>query len=106
MAAVPLTSSDVPGVLDRERAQSVDVAVLVGGLGTRVRSITGPALPKPMLEVAGRPFIEHLLLWLRDSGYSTVHLLAGHGADAIRDRFGDGADLEMNLTYVIEPGPL
>jgi NDP-sugar pyrophosphorylase family protein len=106
MAAVPKTSPDRAGTLGPDQGQSIDVAVLVGGLGTRVRSITGPSLPKPMLEVAGRPFLEHLLLWLRDSGYASVHLLAGHGADAIRDRFGDGQGLRMRLTYVIEPGPL
>src|SRR5690242_2501068 len=103
-ARPPVASAD-PGRSGRDEAQNVDVCVLVGGLGTRVRSITGPSLPKPMLEVAGRPFLEHLLLWLRDSGHSTVHLLAGHGSDAIRDRFGDGTQLRMRLTYVIEPWP-
>jgi NDP-sugar pyrophosphorylase family protein len=104
--AVSLTSPNAAGAPEVDRSQTLDVCILVGGLGTRVRSITGPSLPKPMLEVAGRPFLEHLLLWLRDAGYSNVHLLAGHGADEIRDRFGEGAGLGMSLTYVIEPGPL
>ena len=80
--------------------------ILVGGLGTRLRSVIGAELPKPMVDIDGRPFLEYLLLQLRRQGYSDVCLLVGHGGGVIRDHFGNGERLDLRLEYSEEATPL
>jgi NDP-sugar pyrophosphorylase family protein len=80
------------------------VAILAGGLGTRVRDLTGPDLPKALLPIAGRPFIEHKLMELARGGAGRVVFLVGHGADRIRAAVGDGARFGLAVEYV-EDGP-
>jgi len=78
---------------------------MAGGEGTRLRPLSSQ-YPKPMVPVVGTPVIEHNLRLLRDHGISevvvTLHYL---GAD-IRNRLGDGADLDMAIDYVVEDRPL
>jgi NDP-sugar pyrophosphorylase family protein len=72
------------------------VAVLAGGLGTRIRSVGG-ATPKVLLPVAGRPFIAHLLDYLARQGITEAVLCLGHAADSVaaaaREYRPDGLDL-------------
>jgi D-glycero-alpha-D-manno-heptose 1-phosphate guanylyltransferase len=56
--------------------------ILVGGLGSRLGDLTRET-PKPMLPVAGRPFLDHLLAKASRHGFTRVLLLAGHGASVI-----------------------
>jgi len=79
--------------------------ILAGGLGTRLQPLLG-GTPKSLAPVAGRPFLEHLLLLLKRHGFTDVVLCLGHGADAIRSHFGDGARWGVHLTYSVEPEPL
>jgi D-glycero-alpha-D-manno-heptose 1-phosphate guanylyltransferase len=81
-----------------------EAIILAGGLGSRLRSVTG-SLPKPLAPVAGRPFLELLLEMLAWDGFSHVVLSLGYGADAIRERFGNGSP-RLALSYVIEESPL
>ena len=76
------------------------VAVLAGGLGTRMAKRTGPRLPKALLDVAGRPFIDFKLAQLAAGGITKVVLLLGHGAEAIADHVGDGAAYGLHLDIV------
>ncbi|TMK38073.1 MAG: nucleotidyl transferase [Actinobacteria bacterium] len=76
------------------------VAVLAGGLGTRMARRTGPRLPKALLEVAGRPFIDFKLAQLAAEGVTQVVMLLGHGAEAIADHVGDGAAYGLHLDIV------
>ena len=76
------------------------VAVLAGGLGTRMARRTGPRLPKALLEVAGRPFIDVKLAQLAAEGVTRVVLLLGHGAEAIAVHVGDGATYGLHLEIV------
>jgi NDP-sugar pyrophosphorylase family protein len=79
-----------------------EVAVLlVGGLGTRLRSAVSDR-PKPLAEIAGRPFLEYLLRQVRASGLRDVVLCVGHGAELVQRAFGDGRDLELRIRYSIE----
>jgi NDP-sugar pyrophosphorylase family protein len=55
-----------------------------------------------MVPIAGRPFLEHLLDFLRDSGVRRVVLCVGHGAEAIQSHFGSGADLGLEISYSVE----
>jgi MurNAc alpha-1-phosphate uridylyltransferase len=80
------------------------VAVLAGGLGTRLRLVTGETLPKALVPVAGRPFIDRKLDELRGRGANEVVLLVGHGGDALRTHVGDGEAFGLQVTY-LEDGP-
>ena len=73
--------------------------ILAAGKGTRMKELTRE-MPKPLLEVAGRPVLEHILTGLRDAGVSEVCIIVGYRGDAIRSHFGDGSRLGMRLSYV------
>jgi NDP-sugar pyrophosphorylase family protein len=75
------------------------VIVLAGGLGTRLASLTG-AVPKALVPVAGRPFLEHSLALLARAGARRVVLSIGHRGELIEAAFGDGAPLGLELEYV------
>ena len=79
--------------------------ILVGGEGTRLRPLTSN-VPKPVVPLAGRPFISYMLQWLRGHGVDEAILSLGFLADGVRDVLGDGGDLGVALTYVEEPEPL
>lgn len=57
-------------------------AILVGGMGSRLGALTATT-PKPLIAVAGRPFLDHLLFELGRHGFTDIVLLAGFGADAV-----------------------
>jgi D-glycero-alpha-D-manno-heptose 1-phosphate guanylyltransferase len=59
-------------------------AILIGGKGTRLGDAVRNT-PKPLLEVAGRPFVEHVMLNLRRFGFQDFVLLAGHQSDVVHE---------------------
>jgi mannose-1-phosphate guanylyltransferase len=77
----------------------VIAVLLVGGEGTRLRPLT-EWLPKPMLPIANRPFLEHQIEHLRSHGIDEVILSCGYLPGPIREHFGD------RLRYAVEPEPL
>ena len=79
-------------------ASPSQVAVLCGGLGTRLLPLTA-ARPKPMVDVAGRPFLEHLLQQFANCGLTRFVLMTGYLGDQIRDHFGSGADRGWQVEY-------
>lgn len=81
-----------------------DAVVLCGGAGLRLKAVTGDR-PKPMAEVAGRPFLERLLNQLRSHGYKRVILAAGYGAAEIQSHFGEAFE-GMDIAYSNEISPL
>lgn len=82
----------------------LSVAILVGGLGTRLQPLLADR-PKALAPVAGRPFLCFLLDLLVEAGFSEVVLLTGHRGDQIRDQFGDSYQ-DLHLLYSHEPSPL
>lgn len=78
---------------------------MAGGEGTRLRPVTSH-YPKPMVPIAGIPVIEHNLRLLRDHGITDVVVTLQYLGAAIRNRLGDGSDLEMSIDYVVEDRPL
>ncbi len=74
------------------------VAVLAGGLSTRMRPLTA-RIPKSMLQVAGEPFIAHQLRLLRREGVSRAVLCVGHLAETIDAYVGDGANFGVEVRY-------
>ena len=81
---------------------------LVGGLGTRLGDLARD-IPKPMMPVAGRPFLDHLLAKAARHGFDRILLLAGHRAEVIErhlDDTGLARDLGLEVTVSVEPQPL
>jgi NDP-sugar pyrophosphorylase family protein len=79
--------------------------ILAGGRGSRLGPLTR-ALPKPMLQVAGRPFLEHLISNLRRFGITRIVLSVGYLHDAIESYFQDGRKLDVAIHYSRETTPL
>ncbi len=79
--------------------------ILAGGEGTRLRPLTS-TIPKPVVPLAGRPFIAYMLDWLRAHGVQEAILAAGFMADEVKAVLGDGSGLGIRLEYVLEPKPL
>lgn len=75
--------------------------VLAGGLGTRIRAVH-PDVPKPMIPVEGKPFLEWQLLWLAQQGIREVVLSAGYRADAIAAHFAVPRVAGITTRCVIE----
>lgn len=78
--------------------------VLAGGLGTRLRSIAGD-LPKPMVPVGGRPFLEYLIEYLRAQGVRRVILSVCYRAEVVERHFGSGGAHGVEIRYSREPEP-
>lgn len=74
------------------------VAILAGGLATRLRPIT-EKVPKLLLEVAGEPFFNHQLRLLRQAGLNHIVLCVGHLGEQIVTRYGDGAAWGVRIDY-------
>jgi len=80
---------------------SLPIAILAGGLATRLRPAT-ETIPKALIEVAGRPFVEHQLEWLRDQGVRHVVFCVAYRAEMIRDVVGDGSRWDQSIDYVFD----
>jgi mannose-1-phosphate guanylyltransferase len=78
--------------------------VLAGGEGTRLRPLT-QTVPKPVMPLAGRPFLTFMLDWLRGHGVDDVLLSCGFLAHAVEDVLGEEHE-GMRLRYVHEDEPL
>ena len=79
--------------------------ILAGGEGTRLRPLTS-TVPKPVVPLAGQPFITFMIEWLRGHGVDDVILSCGFLAERLRSVLGDGDSLGVRLRYVEEPRPL
>ncbi len=84
-------------------ASDLPVAILAGGLATRLKPIT-EKVPKLLVEVAGEPFFSHQIRLLRNSGLTHIVLCVGHLGERIADLYGDGADWDVRIEYSFD-GP-
>ncbi len=76
----------------------IPVAILAGGLATRLRPIT-EKIPKSLVPVAGRPFLAHQLELLHARGIRRAVLCVGHLGEMIEKDFGDGSAYGVALEY-------
>jgi len=78
--------------------EEVPAAILAGGLATRLRPFT-EKIPKALVELAGRPFIDHQLDLLRRNGIRRVVFCLGYLGEMVEEHLGDGSKLGMELRY-------
>ena len=76
----------------------IPVAILAGGLATRLRPIT-EKIPKSLVPVDGKPFLHHQLRLLRSQGVRHAVLCVGHLGEMIQHDFGDGSAYGIKLDY-------
>ena len=79
------------------------VAILAGGLGTRLGGVTAQ-IPKLLVELDGRPFAEYQLDWLRDEGVTHVVYCLGHLGEQVVEALGTGDRWGMRFDFVMD-GP-
>lgn len=79
--------------------------VLIGGLGTRLGALTRDT-PKPLIEVGGRPFVEHVIAHLARFGVDDIVLLAGHRGEMVREQYAGRRLFGASISVVVEATPL
>jgi len=77
------------------------VIILAGGMATRLRPIT-EKIPKALVEVGDRPFIEQQLLLLQSRGVKKVIISAWYRGEMIRETIGDGKEFDLSVEYVFD----
>jgi len=75
--------------------------LLAAGRGTRMRELTHE-LPKPMLQVRGKPVLQHIIEGLRDAGLTDFLIIVGWHAEVVRDFFAEGAKLGVRVEYATQ----
>src|SRR5919205_133727 len=79
--------------------------VMAGGEGSGIRTLT-IRRSKPMVPIAGKPVMEHILNLLKRHGFTEVVVTVQYLASGIEDYFGSGSQLGMRITYSREDVPL
>ena len=81
------------------------MVIMAGGMGTRLRPFTENC-PKPMLLLAGKPMLEHIIIRAKAEGFSEFVVAVHYLGHMIEDYFGNGARLGVNIRYLREDAPL
>jgi D,D-heptose 1,7-bisphosphate phosphatase len=83
----------------------LQAVILAGGKGTRLGTLTKD-IPKPMIEVAGKPILLHQIELCKRYGITKIQLIVNHLYESIQDYFGDGSKFGVEINYFIEPTAL
>jgi len=78
-----------------------DVVILAGGLGTRLKSVSGD-IPKPMVDISGQPFLYRLMNYLENQGVTRITLSLSYKADYIIDRVVEDNPTNCEVNFVVE----
>lgn len=81
------------------------MVIMAGGRGTRLRPHTENC-PKPMLEVGGKPMLEHIIQRAKSDGFQNFIISLHYLGEMIEEYFGDGKNLEVKINYLREESPL
>lgn len=81
------------------------VIIMAGGKGTRIASIKSD-VPKPMIEICGKPILEWQIENLKVCGLTDITLVVGYLGHIIQDYFGDGSKFGVSISYYAEESPL
>jgi len=79
--------------------------IMAGGFGKRLMPLT-KTVPKPMLKVAGKPILEHIVVKAKAEGFSNFLISVFYLDEQIREYFGNGSRWNVNIEYLTEPKPL
>lgn len=79
--------------------------IMAGGRGTRIASINS-LVPKPMIEICGKPILEYQLNCLKSQGVNDITLVIGYLGDKIKEYFADGQAFGVKIKYIEEQSPL
>lgn len=82
-------------------SQPNSVVIMAGGLGTRLKQLT-KKVPKPLLDVGGRPLLETIIDQAIDQGFSRFFLSVNYKAEMIMKHFGDGSSRGISIEYLVE----
>lgn len=94
-----MESCEIRGSLLAPAGESnLQAVILAGGLATRLRPLTA-TVPKSMIAVAGKPFLEHQIALLRKTDVQNIVLCVGYLSEMIQDYFGDGSRFGVTLIY-------
>ncbi|MCR5232121.1 MAG: HAD-IIIA family hydrolase [Acholeplasmatales bacterium] len=81
------------------------VVIMAGGKGTRISSVRSD-IPKPMLEIDGKPVLEREIECLKEQGFDDIIITVSHLGDIIKDYFKDGSQFGVKIEYFTEVEPL
>lgn len=81
------------------------VVIMAGGKGTRIATLK-PDVPKPMIEICGKPILEYQIENLRTYGLDDITIVIGHLGHVIQQYFGDGSKFGVKIDYFVEETPL
>ena len=81
------------------------VFIMAGGFGTRLKPLTDNC-PKPMLHIGDKPILETVICSFIKAGFINFYISTHYMPEQIQEYFGDGSNLEINITYVHEDSPL
>lgn len=95
----------IQDITDRHSNESPKAVLLVGGLGTRLRSVV-PSKPKPLASIGTKSFLELLVAQLRTEGITHLVMCTGYLADRVENELGDGHDWGVTIEYSRELTPL
>lgn len=79
--------------------------IMAGGKGTRIAAVAG-SIPKGMIEIEGKPILEHEIACLREQGFTEIIITISHLGHMISEYFGDGRNFGVNIQYFEEKVPL
>lgn len=88
-----------------DNLSNIGSVILVGGLGERLRPLTHET-PKPMLPIRGKPIVEHQIMLLKKYGVTKIVVCGHYLFSKIKEYFGDGSKLGVEIEYIDEPSPL
>lgn len=86
-------------------SREVEVLILAGGKGTRLKSIISD-LPKPMAPIGDVPFLEYIVKKVEKDGFKNIVLLTGYLGEKIEEHFSTDAFSSLNIRYSKEESPL
>ncbi|MFH1248102.1 MAG: sugar phosphate nucleotidyltransferase, partial [Candidatus Omnitrophota bacterium] len=85
--------------------EGIDVLILCGGMGKRLKKVSG-LLPKPMVEIGGRPFLDIIIDYMAGFGFKRFILGTGYRADIIEDYYSKKPKKGLNILFCREKTPL
>lgn len=82
-------------------AKVTKAVILAAGKGTRMKELTDE-IPKPMLEVRGKPILLHIVEGLKAAGVTDFCIIVGYRAEVVRGFFGDGSKFGVRVSYATQ----